>query len=188
MAFQSFVSLEYLSSFTPISRNIDVNEITPHLQSTELMWSRELIGKNLYDDLKDKFSAQTLNNDEVVLVGYLKQHIAYRASEMAIPFLNIKIKSKGAVKLKGDYEEPASLGDMKYLREELKNRAEYYEQLIKTYLCKNSSLFPLYLGTNDLIEPITSTSYDSDIYLDDYYDDYVKRNKYYYGNSAGNNF
>lgn len=166
MAFVSFVSLDYLTKFTPISKNIDVDDINNHLESCELVWTREILGKNLYDDLKTKFINQTLNADEITLVALLKNHICYRTAEMAIPFLNVRIKNKGAVKLKGDYEEPAGLNDMKYLREELKNRAEYFEMEVKNYLCKYNNLFPLYLSNNQLINPIASSSYDSDIYLE----------------------
>ena len=52
MAFQSFVSESFLKEFTPLNVNIDITELTPHLQSTELVWTRELLGRPLYDDLK----------------------------------------------------------------------------------------------------------------------------------------
>jgi len=182
MAFVSFVSFDYLTKFTPLSKNIDVDDLTNHLESTELIWTREILGKLLYDDLKTKFINQTLSNDEITLVSLLKNHICYRTAEMAIPFLNVKIKNKGPVKLKGDFEEPAGLNDMKYLREELKNRAEYFEMEVKNYLCKYASLYPLYGGNNDLIPPISTTSYDCDISFDGDYD-MNWRSKWTYGNN-----
>lgn len=185
MAFQSFVSENYLKTFSPISKNVDINEVTPHLETVELINVRELLGKPLYDDLKTKFTQQTLSNDEIVLVDLLKRSISYRATAECIPFLSMKITSKGVQTLRGDYSDTPGLNSIKYLKSELENKAEYYEQRVNEYLCKNGNLFPLFNTTDD-IEGIISTSenrYDSDIYFDT--PDNLRRNKYLYGKNKG---
>lgn len=181
MAFQSFVSEDYLKSTTPISRNLDIAEILPFLEDAELMTIREIIGKPLYDDIKAKFIAQTLSGDEITLVSYIKKAVCWRASELSIPFLNVKIKQKGPVKMRGDYEEPATLADVKYLREELRTKADYYEERLLEYICKNSTSFPLYSTTDEEsnIVPTAETRFDSDIYIDDDFN--INRYNYLYG-------
>jgi len=178
--FNSFCSEDYIKSVTPISRNLDIAEILPFLEDAELMVIREIIGKPLYDDVKVKFLAQNLSSDEITLVSYIKKAVAWRASEMAIPFLNVKIKAKGPVKMRGDYEDAATLSDVKYLREELRNKAEYYEERLLDYICKNSSKFPLYgdADTESNITPTGETRFDGDIYFDD---NYSTRLNYLYG-------
>jgi len=179
--FQSFVSEYFLKSFTPISQNVDITEVTPHLETVELINTRELVGRPLYDDLKTKFIAQTLDTNEVELVSLLKRAISYRATAECIPFLSMKITSKGVQTLRGDYSDTPGLNSIKYLKSELENKAEYYEQRAVEYLCKNSKYFPLY-NTSDDIEGIISTSetrYDSDVYLD--VDSDLRLNKYFYG-------
>ena len=179
--FQSFVTEYYLKSFTPISQNVDITEVTPHLETVELINTRELIGKPLYDDLKTKFINQTLDANEIQLVDLLKRGISYRATAECIPFLSMKITSKGVQTLRGDYSETPGLNSIKYLKAELENKAEYYEQRVIEYLCKNSKYFPLY-NTSDDIEGIiqsSETRYDSDIYIDDM--DNLRLNKYLYG-------
>jgi hypothetical protein len=166
--FISFVSEQFLKSITPISTNVDMSELTCHLEITELLWTREITGLQLYDDLKTKFIAQTLSAEEITLVGYLKQHIAYRAASEALPFLNVKMVAKGPSKLRGEYSDPATLKDVQWLQSSLMNRAEYFEERCKAYLCNNSSLFPLYLVTDNELGIIANqeSSWDSDIYLD----------------------
>ena len=186
MAFQSFVTENYLKSFAPISRNVDINEVIPHLETTELINTRELVGKPLYDDLKTKFINQTLDANEMVLVDLLKRSITYRATAECIPFLTMKITAKGGQKLRGDYSESIGLNELKYLKAELENKAEYYEQRVVEYLCKNSKYFPLF-NTADDIEGIIQTSesrYDSDIYLDE---GDLRLNKYLYGKNQNPN-
>jgi len=169
MTFQSFCTQAYLKSFTPINGNVDVNELDSHLEATELIYTRELIGKNLYDDIKTKFIAQILSPDEIILVGFLKQHIAYRTTYEAIPFLNVKMVAKGPSKLRGEFSEPASLKDVQWLQSSLGNRAEYFEQRIVDYLCLNGNLFPLYSTSDDVtgILLTNTNQFDSDIYLGD---------------------
>lgn len=179
--FTSFVTENYLKGFTPISKNIDIEEVTPFLEEVELIDVRELVGKPLYDDLKEKYINQTLDNNEIELVNLLKRGISYKSASQALPFLNTKITSKGVQKLRGDYSEAGSMEEMKYLRRELENKAEYFFERVVEYLCKNSKYFPLY-NTADDIEGIISTSesrYDSDIYLDEPGD--LRLNKYLYG-------
>lgn len=179
--FTSFVSENYLKGFTPISKNIDVEEVVAFLEEVELMDVREIIGKPLYDDIKTKFINQTLNTNEIELVNLLKRGIAYKSASQALPFLNTKITSKGVQKLRGEFSEAGSMEEMKYLRRELENKSEYFFERVVEYLCKNSKYFPLY-NTSDDVEGIVSTSesrYDSDIYIEDY--DNLRIKRYLYG-------
>jgi len=181
MDFISFVSEAYLIDFTPLNGNIDAKELLPHLQYTELNYVREIVGKWLYDDLKAKFIAQTLNSDEITLVSMLKETIAYRCAEQALPFLSMKIRNSGAVKLTGSNFQPATTADMKYLGQTLKQRAEYFEERINQYLCDNSDLFPLYkFSIKNNPSPNVNIGFSNlGIYLGSDVD--LKRNRYLYG-------
>ena len=181
MAFQSFVTEAYLKSVAPISQNIDIAEIMPHLEATELIWTRELLGRPLYDDIKAKFIAQTLNSNEIELVGYIKYHVAYRATSEAIPFLSVKIKAKGTIQLTGDYEQPAPLKQVQWLQQSLIDKAEYFETRVVEYLCRNSELFPLYRDADTKTGIMQNNQpYDSEIIFTDFNDE-LRRNRYFYG-------
>lgn len=190
-----WINQSYLKTFTPINQNVDVTEVAPHIESAELIYTRELLGKLLYDDLTTKINAGTLSAIETELVDICKQALAYRSSEIAIPFLGIKIRNKGVVRLSDEFATPASVEDMKYLRHELKNRSEYFEERAKQLLCDYSNDFPLYTKSRvgDVKQnpyPQYGTSYDSDVYIDN--NDYnIRRNRYYYGpnsNEPGNKY
>jgi hypothetical protein len=178
--FQSFVSQDYLKSSTPVLANVDISEIVPFLEETELIQIREIIGKPLYDDVKAKFIAQTLSADEITLVTYIKKALAFRAVSDALPFLMIKITAKGPQTLKGDYSDPVDLNSMKYIRSEINKYSEYHEERLVEYLCKNSQKFPLYaVADNESgIQSTSETRYDSDIFLDDAP---LRVNRYLYG-------
>lgn len=178
-----WITQSYLKTFTPINMNVDISEVANHIESAELIHLRELLGKLLYDDLTTKINAGTLSSIETELVDLCKQMLAYRSAEIAIPFLSIKIRNKGAVRLNDEFAQPASIEEMKYLRAELKNRAEYFTERSSQFLCDYSTNFPLWNvsidGTTKQNPYPTQTGFDSDIYIDDY--DMIKRNRYYYG-------
>lgn len=194
MAFTAWITQNYLKSFTPINNNVDVTEVANHIETAQLINTREILGKNLYEDLNTKFISGTLNTIETELFDILKQSIAYRAAEISIPFLHIKIRNKGVVKLRDEYAEPASLEDMKYLRNELKNRAIYFEDRAKDFLCQFSTDFPLYLGDttpHNQIYPNFNQPYTNDIYTEDQGSWERRRGRYFYGpnrNEPGNKY
>lgn len=181
MATYIWITQQYIKTFTPLNANIDTSEIAPHIETAQLIHTREILGKNLYDDLTAKIQAGTLSTPENDLVEIIMQALAYRSAEIAIPFLSIKIRNKGSVRMRDDYAEPASVEEMKYLRSELSKRAEYFEDRAKDFLCQYSTDFPLYTQYNDnQILPNYNNPFNDEIYLDkDQWE--MKRNRYFYG-------
>lgn len=189
MNFNPWITQSYLKTITPINMNVDISEVSNHIESCQLIYTRELLGKLLYDDLDAKFIANILSAIETELFELLKQSIAYRSAEIYIPFASIKIRNKGVVRLSDEYGQQASLDDVKYLRHELKNRAEYFEKQVQNFLCEYNNDFPLWTaskssnGQAQLIYPTSNTPYDSDIYIDS--DEYImRRNRYWYGKNS----
>lgn len=196
MAFTPWINQAYLKQITPISTNVDISEVANHIETAQLIFTRELLGKLLYDDLNTKFIGGTFSTRETELFDIIKQSIAYRASEIYIPFAGIKIRNKGLIKLSDEFGQQASLEDMKYIRHELKNRSEYFETQVQNYLYEYNNDFPLWLksknnaGDKQLIYPTANQPYDSDIFIDDY--EYkIRKGRYYYGpnsNEPGNSY
>lgn len=179
-----WINQQYLKTFTPLNANVDTAEIAPHIETAQLIHTREILGKNLYEDLATKIQSNTLNVKESELVDIIKQALAYRAAEISIPFLSIKIRNKGTVKMSDQFAQPASLEEMKYLRSELNQRALYFEDRAKDFLCQFSSDFPLYTQYNDnQINPNFNNPFNDEIYLDkpEYWDE--KRGRYLYGSN-----
>lgn len=174
-----WINQNYLKTQTPLNNNIDMLELVSHIETAQLLYTREILGELLYNDLNTKIQSNTLNAKETSLVEFLKQGIANRATELAIPFLAIKLRNKGSVRLQDEMAQPSTLEEMKYLRHELKNRAEAFEEMAKNYLNRWSADFPLWLSTTDMtIYPNFDSAFDSDIYLDNPCIDCDKRMSY----------
>lgn len=160
---QYFTSEQYLRDNLPISRNLDSKDLMPNVQIAEEMIIQNILGSEFYEYLYDKFTGQTLNANEVILVqDYIKPPQAYRALALALPFLYSSIKNKGPQTQSEDFSNSVDLTSLKFLINETKNRAEFYENRLQMYLCKNSGLFPQYTQNNDgVILPDKEQGFDS---------------------------
>jgi hypothetical protein len=161
----------YLSDNTPLGKNIDPSQIYPFVEEAQDVYVQDILGTNLYNDLMYRmvYATASIISQETALLDMLSKTTAYYSVYMALPHLSIKIRNIGVAKSSADNTEPASLDDMKYLRNEVKNMAEFWAQRSINYLCDNSSFFPLYTRSGDDIQPNMSMQYDSDIYIDDMY-------------------
>lgn len=164
MATVLFIGEQYLKDKTVLSNNIDVELITPNIEYSQDAYIQPVLGSKFYTSLQASYSAQTLNSYETELVNLIKQALAYRAAESSLPFINLQIRNKGINKLNSENAVQADIAEMKYLRETLKSRSEFYEQRIQDYLSKNGNQFPNYVSPDNPISPDKSSSFTCDLY------------------------
>lgn len=176
-----FTSEQYIKTYTPVGDLVSWDELKPTVELTQDSFMQDILGTNFYNHLQTAYANQTLNTNEIALMNRIKPAQAYRVAEQALPFINYQIKNKGVMTQSGDYADSTDLTGIKYLRNELANRAEFYTKRLSVYLCENSSLFPEYTNDNsDDMNP-HSAGYDSELaFWTDDYDEWRRRN--YYGN------
>jgi hypothetical protein len=163
MANTSFIGEAYIRENTVFNQNLDIKDIVQNIDPAADMHIQPILGTNFYNTLLLAYSAQTLTANETTLVMHIKPALAYRAAEMSLPFIQYQIKNKGPQTQSGDNSTNVDQTVLHYLRNELKNRAEFYETRLTKYLNANTSLFSGYTSNNnDDITPDGSTNtYDS---------------------------
>jgi hypothetical protein len=149
MAKVLFVTENYIKTFTPVGDLVQWTEIEPSVHLAQDSFIQDVLGTNFYNHIQDAFENQTLNTDETELVARIKPALAYRVIEQAITFIHYQIKNKGIQSQSGDYNQPVTIDEFKYMRNELKNRAEFFTKRFSTYLYDNKKLFPQYENNND---------------------------------------
>lgn len=172
-----FIDDEYLKQYTPIGQNIDVLEIYPFVEEAQETYIQDLLGTPLYNDLVYKCylggtaslsTNANLNSDEVTLINLCSKALAYWTVYMALPHIAIRIRNIGVARAVSEGTQPSTMEELRYIREEIKNMAEFWSQRITKYLCENSNLFSTYDDNSDDMYPNVKGHYDSDIYLDGY--------------------
>lgn len=170
---------EYIKQYTPLGRSMDPKEIYPFISEAQNMYIQDLLGTPLYDDIMEKTyhspTGASYSSIEWQLVDLCSKSLAYWSVYLALPHISIKMRNGGLNKPLPESTQTADLSELRYLREEIKNLAEFWSQRVVNFLCENNTSFPLYGSASDDMYPSTG-QYDSDIYLDDF-GDYTEREK-----------
>jgi hypothetical protein len=169
-----FIDDEYLKTYTPLGKSIDVDQIYPFIQEAQDIYTQDLLGTPLYNYLEYKlysgltFSTAYFIQQEIDLINIASKALAYWTIYLALPHLAIQIRNIGVARATSDNTTVSTVQELKYIREEMQNLAEFWNQRVVNFLCENSTYFPLYGAASDDMYPQTY-QYDSDIYIEDRY-------------------
>jgi hypothetical protein len=140
-----FISEDYLKSSSAISKNVDVEELLPHIKAAQDIDMHGKLGTDLYNHLQDGVTNSTLSAAETTLIdSYIAPALVHWALYQAMPFLGFKIMNKSIVQKSSENAASAGTDDIKYLREIVRNTAEHYTDRLVQYLEHNQSAHPEY--------------------------------------------
>jgi hypothetical protein len=161
MALINFISETYLRQTVVNLSNVDTKDLAPNIEYSQDVYIQPIIGSQFYNSLQISFSAQTLNSNEEYLVSLIQPSLAYYTVYESLPFLTYNIKNKGPQRQFGENSGDIDFNALNFLRNNIKNRAEFYAERIQNYLMFSGNLFPNYVtqATNQDILP-DSTAYD----------------------------
>lgn len=169
-----FIDDEYLKTYTPLGKSIDVDQIYPFVKEAQDIYTQDLLGTPLYNNLEwrlysgSTFSTPYFIQQEIDLINIASKALAYWTIYLALPHLAIQIRNIGVARATSDNTTVSTVQELKYIREEMQNLAEFWNQRVVNFLCENSQYFPLYNAASDDMYPQTY-QYDSDIYIEDRY-------------------
>lgn len=144
-----FISTEYLRSVVPIESNVDDEKLIPHIIVAQDTHVQASIGESGYNALKNGITGNTLTSDELYLMkNFIQPLTAQYAYYYILPFLNYKSTNKAISKESSEYSTPVDLEEMKYLRNSVRDIAEFYQRRLVKYLLDYPSLFTWYSSPN----------------------------------------
>lgn len=162
----------YLKDNSPLGRSFDIDEIYPFVYQAQSIYTQDVLGTPLYKDILIKTdnyisgTGPTFSANEWDLVELLSKALVYWTVYLALPHIMIKTRNAGVVKDNSERTTGSDLTEMKYIREEMKNLGEFWNQRIVNFICERSQSFPLYNAKSDDMYP-SNRQYDSDIYIED---------------------
>ncbi len=135
MAKVLFINMEYLKSRSTIEPNVDYDKIRPHILKVQELYLQQRLGSDFYNHLQSAVVAGSLNADEEELINdYIKPMVAEYTQYEALPFLNFKLTNKAVSKQNSDNSTSSDTDEIKYLRNILKNNAEFYDKRLYEFL------------------------------------------------------
>ena len=144
-----FITETYLKTNTPITANVDVNNVTPYLATQAALRIQPILGTTFYNDLLTKYNAQTLDPNEENLVAFIQPIIAWRAAEDAVFGLSLQLKNKGLQTQFGDNSSAVDRGTIAFSMEHYAQKAAFFEQRLIRFLLKNKALYPVFTSSTN---------------------------------------
>lgn len=164
------LTAQYVKDNTVINNNVDNELIEPFIIQAQNVRIESILGTGLFNELCTQIINNSVGSDNKVLLDSyvlpaLKEWVVYES----LPFLNYKMTNKAVSKKNSDNSEPADLSEIRYIRESVRNIAEYMSNRIVEYLKTQTQngKYPLYLNpgsTCDTIRP-NSDNYFNGLYL-----------------------
>lgn len=167
MSYTLFISESRLKRLTAVHANVEPDELIPFVLQAQDIYIQELLGTKFYNNLKLRVISGTTTGPETILLNnYIAPTLANYAVYMALPSMNYKMKNKSVLNPSAEEAQNVDLSELKYLRESVKNTAEFYRERTREYLIDNENDYPDYVNFGiDGMAPNKMNTYSSGIVI-----------------------
>jgi Zn-dependent M16 (insulinase) family peptidase len=139
------VSEQRLKQWTSLDENVRLSDLTPHIIQAQDLYIQDTLGTLMYNRIKQGIIDNDLNADETTLLAdYIAPTLMQYALYLLLPHLKYKFAEKGILNGTSEETSATSLDELKYLRQETLNTAEFYNKRLREYFIDNPSMFPQY--------------------------------------------
>ena len=163
-----FISEQRLKATTAVHGNVDPQDLLPSVVAAQDIYVQSLLGTTFYNGLKSRIVASTMTAaEETLLDNYIAPMLANYALYVAMPTLTYKIFNKSVSQPTSEESVPATLEQVKYVRDSVMNTAEFYRERAREFLIDNQSDYPEYQNpnTNDGMTPDKQSDYYSGLVI-----------------------
>lgn len=154
-----YISENRLKESTTINQNVDTELLVPNIKIAQDKYILTKLGSDLDNKLQTLIQDGELGdagneNYKILVNTYIQPALVQWTFYESIVFLGFKFQNKDIMRKNSETGTPASLDDIKFLRQEVRNTAEWYTERLVDYLCHNNDLFPEYsTNTNEDVRP-----------------------------------
>lgn len=165
--YSCFVTTQYIKNNSPIIAYVADDELQPFIKVAQDTSIQKTIGTNLLRDLQAKVLANSLNTAEITLMNeYLQPATLWCTVYEYLLYSHYKFTNKGINKQNSTDSTSADLSEINFVRDDVRNKAEYFKDRLYKHLLSYMNDFPLFYGGNILPENIAPSynNYYSGIY------------------------
>jgi hypothetical protein len=145
------INTDYMFKYTIVDDNVDVNLITKHIWKSQDLNIQATLGENLYTRIMT--DCPNFTGAYLTLVkSYIQPALAEWTVYHLMPFINFRLTNKAVSLKNSDNSNPSTIDDLKWLRDQVRNNAEFYSERIRDYIKNNQSSFPEYFVKNNVFE------------------------------------
>lgn len=145
-----FISETTIKETTVLNENVDPKLIAPAIIESQDIHIQPILGSNLYTQISGMIGDLSISSPsnsafKALLDNYIQQALKYYVLAELVTPMTIKMNNKTVATRSSENAQPIAIEDMALVREEFKNKAEWYGQRLINYLRDNTNTFPKYL-------------------------------------------
>jgi hypothetical protein len=139
------VSEQRMKQWTSLDSNIRIDVLTPSIIQGQDIYIQDTLGTSFYRRLKAGVIANDLNaNESAFLKDFVGPCLIQYSLYLLLPNLKYKMVEKGILNGASEETGATTLDEMKYLRDQAMDMAQFYNNRMLEYLQDNPGMFPLY--------------------------------------------
>jgi hypothetical protein len=150
-----FITFEYLVKWTIMDENVDANLVEPFILQSQDINIQTIIGNTLYVRLMNDIitTGTTTGYYLTLMTDYIQPAQAQWAIYHSLPFLNYKLTNKAVSEKSSDNSAVTPLETVQYLRNTIRDNAEFLSTRIREYIINNQTQFPEYfIGNGNVLQ------------------------------------
>lgn len=143
-----FINTDYVYKYSVIESNVDADLVTKFILRAQDMNIQETVGSNLYNKLVSD-CPNFAGAYRTLIKDYIQPALCEWVVYHALPFINFRLTNKAVSQKSSDSSQPSGIDDIKWLRDQVRNNAEFYSERIRDYIKNHPSDFPEYYANPD---------------------------------------
>ena len=137
------ISEENLKLNSVLNDNVEMSMITPLIKYVQDTVLQPILGTKLYRDIqKEVYEEDISEKYKLLLDQYIEPVLTYGVVAEATITTAYKIFNLTFGQTSGDDIRPATLDEIKYIRQENRNRAQWYLSRLNDFLCEHGTHYP----------------------------------------------
>ena len=146
----TYLTVDELKDFTPISANVDVTLLENWIPVAESMHIVPILGTALDTALKAELEATgTLTGDNYTLLTHIQNASAWYTFLESVTFIRTKAVNKGVTQGYSDNSNTTPLDDFKDFKQSILDKAIFFRNYLIDFLTLNASTYPLWRSDDD---------------------------------------
>lgn len=151
------ISTQCLKENTSINDNVADYLLSNAIREAQDINVQQVTGTVLYRKILSLVSNDEIQMEENVkykelLDTYIIPVVIYYAYLYAVPSIRYKVQNTGVVNQSSDNSTPSDIKDVQFVMDDIRNKAEYYANILGNFLKANYKEYPEYLANKNIDE------------------------------------
>lgn len=136
------ISEELLKLYSPLSKNVSVDKIYPHLHLAQPFYIAPVLGDALLQELQQQIENDSLTDVNKALILKIAMPLSLWATYLALRSLTYSVTEKSITKESSDNSQTIDFREVGTFSEDIKNKAEMATELLIKFLCRCQDNYP----------------------------------------------